>query len=97
MCKFVTVKKDSQLGIPKNMWIIPYLLHAYDVKRSNFQNKRKNDKQGISKLTEGYKKRAQWNKGECAINHEEPRSSEKEIQSTLFLLTDESLESIQCP
>jgi hypothetical protein len=44
--KFVTLKKDSQLDIPKNMWTIPYLLHAYGVKRSNFQNKRKADKKG---------------------------------------------------
>jgi hypothetical protein len=34
--KFVSVIKDGQRDIPKNMWTIPYLLHAYDVKRSNF-------------------------------------------------------------
>jgi hypothetical protein len=37
------------------------------VKRSNFQNKRKNDKLGVSKLTEGLKKGVQWNKGDCVI------------------------------
>ncbi len=35
---FVSTKKESQRDIPKNMWTIPVLLHAYDVKRSNFQN-----------------------------------------------------------
>ncbi len=67
--KFVSVKKESQADMPKNMWTIPFLLHAYDVKRSNFQNKRKNDKQGVSKLTEGLKKRVQWNKGDCVITN----------------------------
>ena len=42
--KFISEKKESQRDIPKNMWTIPYLLHAYDVKRSNFQNKRRDDK-----------------------------------------------------
>jgi hypothetical protein len=55
--KFVSLKKETQADVPKNMWTIPYLLYAYDVKRSNFQNKRKNDKLGVSKLTEGLKKR----------------------------------------
>ena len=32
------------------MWTIPYLLHAYGVKRSNFQNKRKADKKGATSL-----------------------------------------------
>ncbi len=45
--KFVSAKKDSQLAVPKNMWTIPFLLHAYDVKRSNFQNKRRADKKGV--------------------------------------------------
>jgi hypothetical protein len=44
--KFVSTKKESQRDIPKNMWTIPFLLHAYDVKRSNFQNKRRDDKKG---------------------------------------------------
>ena len=65
--KFVSLKKESQADVPKNMWTIPFLLYAYDVKRSSFQNKRKNDKLGVSKLTEGLKKRVQWNKGECVI------------------------------
>jgi hypothetical protein len=38
--KFVPLKKTSQLNVPKNTWTIPYLLHAYDVKRSSFMDKR---------------------------------------------------------
>jgi hypothetical protein len=38
--KFVSLKKDTQADVPKNMWTIPYLLYAYDVKRSNFQTRR---------------------------------------------------------
>ncbi len=53
--KFVSLKKDTQADVPKNMWTIPFLLYAYDVKRSKFQNKRENDKLGVSKLTEGLK------------------------------------------
>jgi hypothetical protein len=30
--KFVTQKNESQIDIPKNMWTIPFLLHAYGVK-----------------------------------------------------------------
>jgi hypothetical protein len=67
--KFVSVKKDSQRDIPKNMWTIPYLLHAYDVKRSNFQNKRSDDKKGINRLTEGLKRRTQYNVGDCVITN----------------------------
>jgi hypothetical protein len=65
--KFVSLKKETQADVPKNMWTIPFLLYTYDVKRSNFQNKTKNDKLGVSKLTEGLKKRVQWNKGYCVI------------------------------
>ena len=45
--KYVSATSEAQQGIPKNMWtIIPYLLYAYDVKRSNFQNKRNADSRG---------------------------------------------------
>jgi hypothetical protein len=68
--KFVTQKKDSQLDIPKNMWTIPYLLHAYGVKRSNFQNKRKADKKGATNLTQKMQlNRVQFNKGDCVITN----------------------------
>ncbi len=69
--KFISVRKETQADVPKNMWTIPYLLHAYDVKRSNFQNKRENDKSGVSKLTEGLKRRVHWNKGDCVITNRE--------------------------
>jgi hypothetical protein len=49
--KFVSQKKESQRDIPKNMWAIPFLSHAYDVKRSNFQNEPRDDKLGINMLT----------------------------------------------
>jgi hypothetical protein len=65
----VSKKKESQLDIPKNFWTIPYLLHAYDVKRSNFHNKRRADKNGVNNLTDEYKKRIQFNKGDCVITN----------------------------
>ncbi len=80
--KFVSLRKESQADVPKNMWTIPYLLYAYDVKRSNFQNKRKNDKLGVSKLTEGLKKRVQWNKGQCVITNRE--ASRKKYNARYF-------------
>ena len=68
--KFVSQKKESQLEIPKNMWTIPYLLHAYGVKRSNFKNKRKADKKGATTYTrEMNVKRVQFNKGDCVITN----------------------------
>jgi hypothetical protein len=68
--KFVSVKKESQLDVPKNKWTIPFLLHAYDVKRYNFQNKRRADKSGSNTLnTDGIKKRIQYNKGDCVITN----------------------------
>jgi hypothetical protein len=67
--KFVSLKKDSQQDVPKNMWTIPFLIYAYDVKRSNFQNKRRADKKGATTLTDGIKKRTQFNKGDCVITN----------------------------
>jgi hypothetical protein len=49
--KFVSLKKDSQKDVPKNIWTIPYLLHAYDVKRSTFIDKRALDKKRATQLT----------------------------------------------
>jgi hypothetical protein len=31
--KFVSLKKDSQLDVPKNMWTIPYLLRSICIRR----------------------------------------------------------------
>ncbi len=67
--KFVTKKTESQLDVPKQVWTIPYLLYAYDVKRSNFHNKRKADKNGVTNLTEGIEKQIQFNKGDCVITN----------------------------
>ncbi len=67
--KFVSEKKESQRDIPKNIWTIPYLLHAYDVKRSNFQNKRRNNIKGFNLLTGGLARRVQYNKGDCVITN----------------------------
>jgi hypothetical protein len=67
--KFVSEKKESQRDIPKNMRTIPFLLHAYDVKRSSFQNKRRDDKKGINVLTGGLARRVQYNKGDCVITN----------------------------
>jgi hypothetical protein len=68
--KFVSEKKESQQHIPKNIWTIPYLLYAYDVKRSNFQNKRKADQNGATTLTRAMnQKKVQYNKGDCVITN----------------------------
>jgi hypothetical protein len=63
----VSAKSASQIDVPKNMWTIPYLLHAYDVKRSNFQNKRNQNKKGAAMLTQQEEK--QYNKGDCVITN----------------------------
>jgi len=39
---FVSNKRASQIGVPKNPWTIPYLLHAYGVSRSSFKRNVKN-------------------------------------------------------
>jgi hypothetical protein len=44
--KFKSLKCKSQANIPKNEYTIPYLLHAYDVKRSSFQRRVKEDVMG---------------------------------------------------
>ena len=65
--KFVSQRKESQLHVPKNIWTIPYLLHAYDVKRSSFMDKRTLDRKGVAFLTEKHRK--QYNKGDCVITN----------------------------
>ena len=39
--KFVSLKKASQRGTPRNEYTIPYLLHAYNVSCTTFQRYRK--------------------------------------------------------
>jgi hypothetical protein len=36
--RFVSAKIVSQLGIPKNVYTKPYLLHAYGISRSTLKN-----------------------------------------------------------
>ncbi len=87
--KFVTVKSASQINVPKNMWTIPYLLQAYDVKRSNFQNKRKDDIKGAAMLT--HKEKKQYNKGDCVITN----SLKANVQcEALFLSRKKALSGI---
>ena len=43
---FVSARESSQARIPQNEWTIPYLLHAYDVKRTTFQRRLLADIQG---------------------------------------------------
>ena len=61
----VSERAQTQATKKFNIWTIPYLLHAYDVKRSTFIDKRALDKQGATQLTT--KKRVQYNKGDCVI------------------------------
>jgi hypothetical protein len=82
--KFVSTKKESQRDILKNMWTIPFLLHAYDVKRSNFQNKRRDDKKGICLLMDQVKKRGGRNKGECVITN---RAAARRVYSPKFFFS----------
>ena len=79
--KFVSRKKESQQDIPKNMWTIPYLLHAYDVKRSNFQNKRRADKKGKAVVIQ---KQGGFNRGDCVITN---RAAAKRVYSPKFFFS----------
>ena len=44
--RFVSMKIPSQQGIPKNVYTIPFLLYAYDVSRTTFQNRWKSSLAG---------------------------------------------------
>ncbi len=37
--RFVSLKKASQIGIPKNMWTLGYLVYAYDVDKATFRRR----------------------------------------------------------
>ena len=54
---WVSRKSEKQKGIPKNHYTIPYLLYAYDVKRTSFQRRVKKVKHGttISTPSKPYK------------------------------------------
>ena len=47
---FVSQNSAAQQGIPQNPFTIPYLLFAYDVKRTTFQRRLKGDKLGMTAL-----------------------------------------------
>jgi hypothetical protein len=79
--KFVSTKKESQQDIPKNMWTIPFLLHAYDVKRSNFQNKKRADKKGKAVVVQ---KQGGFNRGDCVITN---RAAAKRVYSPKFFFS----------
>ena len=48
--KFISAKTLSQNAAPKGPYTIPYLLYAYDVSRTTFQRKRKEDMRGNVQL-----------------------------------------------
>jgi hypothetical protein len=46
--RFISLKKDdSQIGIPKNIWTLGYLVYAYDVDKATFRRRLKAAKEGI--------------------------------------------------
>ena len=45
--KFVSLKKASQLTVPKNMWTLGYLLYAYGVDKATFRRRLAAEKEGI--------------------------------------------------
>ena len=45
--RFVSQKKGKQLGVPKNVHTIPYLMWAYDVNKCTFKRRLKQHKMGI--------------------------------------------------
>jgi hypothetical protein len=46
--KFVSLKVESQIGIPKNICTLGYLVYAYDVDKATFRRRLKASKEGIS-------------------------------------------------
>jgi hypothetical protein len=37
--RFISLKKQSQIGVPKNIWTIGYLMHAYGVDKATFRRR----------------------------------------------------------
>jgi hypothetical protein len=46
--RFVSLKKDSQLGMPKNIWTLGYLVHTYGADKATFRRRWKAAKEGIA-------------------------------------------------
>jgi hypothetical protein len=44
--RFISLKRDSQIGIPKNIWTLGYLVYAYDVDKATFRRRLKASKEG---------------------------------------------------
>jgi hypothetical protein len=49
--RYISLKKESQIGVPKNIWTLGYLMHAYGVDKATFRRRWKAAKEGI-KMTE---------------------------------------------
>jgi hypothetical protein len=49
--KYVSLKKSSQQGVPKNVYTIPYIMWAYDVTKCTFERKLKESKQSYTAVT----------------------------------------------
>ncbi len=46
--RFVSLKNKSQLGVPKNVSTLGYLVHAYSVDKATFRRRWKASKEGIA-------------------------------------------------
>jgi hypothetical protein len=46
--RFISLKKQSQLGVPKNIWTLGYLMHAYGLDKATFRRRWKAGKEGIT-------------------------------------------------
>ncbi len=45
--KFLSLKKSSQMHVPKNMWSLGYLVYAYGVEKATFRRRLKAEQDGI--------------------------------------------------
>ena len=64
--KFISQKTNAQKDVPKNEFTQPYLFYAYDVSRTTFQNRVKNEKLGKCSSSEA---RPSVYKGATAIDN----------------------------
>ncbi len=46
--RFISLKRDGQIGIPKNIWTLGYLVYAYAVDKATFRRRLKAAKEGIA-------------------------------------------------
>jgi hypothetical protein len=45
--QFVSLKKASQMEVPKNVWTLGYLVYAYNIDEATFRRRLKTEKEGI--------------------------------------------------